>query len=133
MAAENTQNNKQDEYDKRLEPIKQYMFKPGQSGNPNGRPKRDPEIDRKLAKYSLPAIERLCEIIDDPKTRPADAIKAAALILGYALGKPTQQIDVNGEVKHGIIIQVSADIGEIYASPNALTLPANEYDVNDVE
>lgn len=111
--------------------IRPYQWKKGQSGNPNGRPKRDPEIDKKLEEYSLPAIERLGKIILDKNTRSADAIKAASLILGYSIGKPIQQVDVSGGVEHGIIIRVSPENAELYAGPEATTLIEAEYSVDD--
>lgn len=68
-------------------------FKPGQSGNPNGRPKKLPELDKLLA-------DLLGEPSDDGLTA-ADSIlkamykralkgdtKAAELLLNRAYGKP---------------------------------------------
>jgi len=60
-------------------------FKKGQSGNPNGKPKKDPIIREfqattykdfilKLQKYGTFSKEELKEIVDNPKTQTFDLI-----------------------------------------------------------
>jgi len=81
--------------------IKPYSWKPGQSGNPSGRPKRQPIIDE-LRKV-------LDQGTDVPGETVADRLAALLvkhaskgngqfmkLILEYVAGKPTEHIDVQG-------------------------------------
>lgn len=65
-------------------------FQPGQSGNPGGRPKKTQEEKDALAmiKTLAPrAVEKLEEIINNPKTRPDIALKAVEIILDRTYGK----------------------------------------------
>jgi hypothetical protein len=65
-------------------------FKPGQSGNPGGRPKAEREVIELAREASPRAIGRLIELIDDKDGRIAAA--AANSVLDRAFGKPTQPI-----------------------------------------
>lgn len=65
-------------------------FKPGQSGNPGGRPKGEREVVE-LARQAAPdAIAKLIELVGnaDPRT----AMAAANSVLDRAFGKPTQTL-----------------------------------------
>lgn len=66
------------------------MFKPGQSGNPGGRPKAEREVVELAREGSTRAMGRLIELVEheDPRT----AIAAANSVLDRAFGKPTQPI-----------------------------------------
>lgn len=72
-------------------PPDQTKFKKGQSGNPNGRPKKLPELDRLLADVlgedQMKAIIRAMEI----RALKGDT-RAAELILNRAYGKPKETI-----------------------------------------
>ena len=71
------------------------QFKPGQSGNPGGRPKMPEEIRDMFREISPRACEVLCDIINDHKAKNADRIRAAEVILDRAWGKPRQQVDLD--------------------------------------
>lgn len=60
-------------------------WKPGQSGNPRGRPKIDPEVKALLAAKGPRAIERICELIESDDERIA--LMAAKEIADRAYGK----------------------------------------------
>lgn len=65
-------------------------FKPGQTGNPGGRPKRTQEQKDALEmiKALAPeAVERLKEIITDPSIRPDTRLKAIEIVLERTYGK----------------------------------------------
>lgn len=69
-------------------------WKPGQSGNPNGRPKLPPEI-REIAKAgSVKAISRAVELIDHED--PNVALKAINTVLDRGYGKPAQSHELTG-------------------------------------
>ena len=60
-------------------------FKPGQSGNPGGRPKRDPEVRALCEKFTPDAIETLAEIMPDKDSQPSARVSAAMAILKKTL------------------------------------------------
>lgn len=63
-------------------------FKPGQSGNPGGRPKEEVHV-RELARQHGPAaIQALVNALGDPRTRVA----AAAALLDRGYGRPAQTV-----------------------------------------
>jgi len=74
------------------------MFKPGVSGNPNGRPKREPdeklmtnkklrekaflELVRKFRPLQAKALNAAVSILDNQQAGDQNKLKAAALIIG---------------------------------------------------
>jgi hypothetical protein len=68
-------------------------FKPGQSGNLNGRPKAVPKIQFLAQGYSEAAIATLVGIMSDPKAPPAARVAASNAILDRGHGKPPQTND----------------------------------------
>lgn len=87
-------------------------FKPGQSGNPNGRPKKLPEIDKLLADV----------LGEDGKNSEAKAIlkalltkakkgdtRAAEILLDRAYGKPKQPIAIEGEPIKSFVIKRASE------------------------
>lgn len=79
--------------------IAQHGFKKGQSGNPNGRPKKIPELDKLLAevlgeeKNGLTAAQAILKALL-AKAAKGD-VRAAEVLLDRAYGKAKQQMDVN--------------------------------------
>ena len=78
--------------------IAKHGFKKGQSGNPNGRPKKLPELDKLLAdvlgeeKDGITAAEAILK-----KLRQMAAqgnLRAAEILLDRGYGKPKQQMDL---------------------------------------
>lgn len=72
------------------------LFQKGQSGNPNGRPKMDPEVRDFARAKSLAAIQRIASFIDHED--PDIAMKACNSILDRAWGKPTQPVAGDDEM-----------------------------------
>jgi len=101
-------------------------WKPGQSGNPSGRPKGT----RDLAGYVLETIDGGEELIDsllclargtmpnlaaqegsrtrkDLQVRPADQLKAIEMLLDRGFGRSPQQLDVAHSVSDGPLKHLS--------------------------
>lgn len=71
------------------------VFKPGQSGNPGGRPKSDSEFLKLVREAAPNALKRMQEIASDKKH--FDNFNAVKWILERAHGKPSQSLEVSGD------------------------------------
>ena len=85
-------------------PATSGSFRPGQSGNPAGRPKgRTPTQQaiadvRELAReHTVEAIDTLVSIATNTKYPAAARVGAAVSILDRGWGKPTQQMEINNK------------------------------------
>lgn len=67
------------------------LWKPGQSGNPNGRPKKVKVVADLAEENSDKAIRKLARLIDSEDERVA--LAAAQAILDRAIGKPKQTVE----------------------------------------
>jgi hypothetical protein len=75
-------------------------FKPGESGNPQGRRREDVRVKELARQYTEQAIQALVLALDDERTRVA----AATALLDRGYGKPAQAI--TGEDGGAIIQEV---------------------------
>jgi predicted ATP-dependent serine protease len=114
-------------------------FKPGVSGNPDGRPKRPETIAARRVvadvkatarDLTLDAMDTLKQVMKDPKAPPAARVGAATAILDRGWGKPQQQIDANVNVIDGMAIEeqeaLIAMLRAIQAERQARALPSPE-------
>jgi hypothetical protein len=96
--------------------IEKHKFKKGQTGNPNGRPRKLPELDKLLAevmgeeKDGLSAAEAILKALRAKATR--GDIRAAELLLDRAYGKAKQTIDNNLNVSQPLVITLTASNDE---------------------
>ena len=74
-------------------------FKPGQSGNPGGRPKIISEIQELARKHTAEAIETLVAVMRDTSASPAARVSAASAVIDRAAGKPVQAIEASGSTR----------------------------------
>ena len=74
--------------------LKQYQWKPGQSGNPSGKAKTPDEVRQKLKDALGDAVDVLIQL---SKTADKDSVRyqAAQDLVDRVLGKPTQPLDVD--------------------------------------
>ena len=94
--------------------LRSTSFKPGVSGNPDGRPRRPETIEARgvvadvkaaARELTLDAMDTLKQVMKDPKAPPAARVGAATAILDRGWGKPQQQIDANVNVIDGMAIE----------------------------
>ena len=74
-------------------------FKPGQSGNPGGRPKMLAEVHELARQHTRAMIELLVSIAENPDAPTAARVAAAQVILDRAWGRPMQSVDLGTDVK----------------------------------
>lgn len=71
-------------------------FRPGESGNPGGRPKVKGEIRELAQKHGPAALECLVALMKSKNQRVA--VAAAQAILDRAYGRPAQAIQLDGDL-----------------------------------
>lgn len=109
-----------------VENLKPHQFKPGESGNPGGRPKRLPITDRLLDQLEKPLPARMkaslpelfAEVYGADPTftdllafRLIEAsgkgnLKALALLLDRVEGKVPQNVGLSGESAEPVVVRV---------------------------
>lgn len=81
--------------------IQAHKFKKGQTGNPNGRPKKLPDLKAAISavlgdeKDGLTALDAILMKLRQQAAQ--GNIKAMELLLAYGYGKPKQQIEHTGK------------------------------------
>lgn len=87
-------------------------FKPGQSGNPGGRPKLPRDLREKLKQNSANAFEYLAAVVmgNEPKARVADRIRAAEILIERTYGKSAQPIC--GDDGNKIVVKLTGTLAE---------------------
>ncbi|HVT87153.1 MAG TPA: DUF5681 domain-containing protein [Chitinophagaceae bacterium] len=82
--------------------IVKHKFKKGQSGNPNGRPKKIPELDKLLAEVlgeEKDGIEAARVILIALRAKAMRGnTRAAEILLDRAYGKAKQTVNVNANI-----------------------------------
>jgi hypothetical protein len=68
-------------------------FKIGESGNPNGRPKSDPELVALARETSVEALGKIIAIMRKPTAEDRIVLHAATLIIERGYGKAPQKIE----------------------------------------
>ena len=68
-------------------------WKPGQSGNPSGRPKKDRHVADTANQHADKALRKLIQLMDSEDDRVA--LAAVREVLDRAVGKPKQALDVS--------------------------------------
>jgi len=92
------------------------QFKPGKSGNPSGRPRKLPELDKLLAevlgdeKDGKTAAEAILSALRSKAAR--GDVRAAEILLDRAYGKSKQTLDMSHTVKEGQQFKINGQVIE---------------------
>jgi len=106
-------------------------WKPGQSGNPKGRPKPDVDIAALAREHGPKCIEVVVKILgsDDEKLRLA----AAIALLDRGFGRPKQEMDINSnstiELHLVAARAISASLIEHQQTPVIETIESTSTDI----
>ena len=91
---------------------KDWLFKPGQSGNPSGRKKIPNDIKQAFRELTPIATQKLREIIESPDTKDADRIRAIEIVYDRHLGKPVQAVDLDARNIPPVIFMGMDDVAD---------------------
>ena len=94
-----------------------HRFPKGVSGNPGGRPKKNPEVKEFCKNQSLEMAQNLYNIARDENTKISDVIAIARLFLEYGIGKPAneydmQRIEIDRKLADARVAQIDRDMNE---------------------
>lgn len=95
--------------------LAEHCFKPGQSGNPNGRPKVPNEVKRLAREASPRAMQKLIALIDNDDAKVA--LMAAKEVLDRAYGKVAPAEDDETGAKNVTINIVKLTDDRNHAAP----------------
>ena len=70
------------------------LFKPGQSGNPGGRPKVDKTVKALAREHTEDAVRTLAEILKNGAASESSRVQAASALLDRGWGRPLQQLEI---------------------------------------
>jgi hypothetical protein len=111
---------------------KPSSWKPGQSGNPSGKPRYSPDGTdlRALARgHTVECIEMLLTIMRNPRSLPSARVAAAIHILDRGWGKPAVTVSANVDLPN-VFVDFRADmtVAEWLERfrPQSLEIDANE-------
>ena len=85
-------------------------FKPGQSGNPSGKPKSLQGVIELARTYTPDAINRLATIVSDDEAPPAAQVAASIALLERGWGKPVQPIDADINMRATYVVRAPSAV-----------------------
>jgi hypothetical protein len=97
--------------------IRDYYWKPGQSGNPGGRPKAEKHVRDMAKKMTDRILIELYNIAIDPRPKADMRAKVAAAkeILDRGWGRPSIHVDVDASAANDLAARMAAATKRIKA------------------
>jgi len=89
---------------------KKGRFTKGNTGG--GRPKTPKEFKELAQENSIPALKKVIEILNNPKSKDRDKLKAAEMVMDRAWGKPLQGMELSGPDGNQITIKLEGELSE---------------------
>jgi Family of unknown function (DUF5681) len=107
-----------------------HGFKPGQSGNPGGKPKAIIEVALAARQHTVEAVETLVKIMRDSKATASARVSAAAILIERGWGKAPVTITLNRDnnLRDLTDDELLAIAGSGSAKPNGSGDPAEPQD-----
>jgi hypothetical protein len=104
-------------------------FKPGQSGNPNGRPKIEPRVRRYARRYDFAMCKTLAALAQDPKVPPGERRRAAMDLISVGSGRPAlvQEIANKGAPLFGVGVNIGIGGAAMGSGPGGGLSPEQAY------
>ena len=101
-------------------------WKPGQSGNPGGRPKVVAEVRELARQYGYEAIQRLVVLLHS--SNEAVSIRAAEALLDRGYGRPMQGVELTSieAARHRWHVEIVPTPKRVDNAPPFDSLPSNE-------
>lgn len=94
-----------------------HGFKKGQSGNPGGRPKTDPDVMRIFRAHEEKAAMRICKLISSKDDYIAR--QASEYVMNRLHGRPRESVEVKGDIPSFVALLPAkiddADVWEAHA------------------
>ncbi len=75
----------------------EHLWKPGQSGNPGGRPKRVAELAARAGQYTDVVFAQFEDMLKNPLTRDETRLAICREMLDRGFGRPAQGISIYGD------------------------------------
>jgi hypothetical protein len=85
-------------------------FRPGQSGNPGGRPRIIGDVIELAREHTPAAIGRLASIVGDDAAPPAAQVAASIALLERGWGRPVQPIDADVNMRATYVIRAPSAV-----------------------
>lgn len=74
-----------------------HLWKPGQSGNPGGRPKKVHELAIRASQYTDAVFEQFEDMLKNPLTRDETRLAICRELLDRGFGRPAQGLSIYGD------------------------------------
>jgi hypothetical protein len=101
-------------------------WKPGQSGNPRGRPPREPRVRRYARRFDRAMCKVLAELAQNPKVPPSERRRAAMDLIAVGSGRPALVQEIAGKEGQPLV-GVNFNMGMSTAGAHGRLSPEQAY------